>query len=148
MCGAGGNLELGLKSRCPQSLEHALPCGGGGFRCSAHPAGPSELRFSELGFLCLGIMGVGCWLVGGWLLVVVCWLSLLRPLLGGLLEVCLSWYHGCWRLVNWWLVGCRLPLLCPLVGGLLEVCLSWYHGCWRLDTQITEICDLICSEHP
>ena len=34
------------------------------------------------------------------LLVVDCWLSLLCPLLGGLLEVCLSWYHGCWRLVG------------------------------------------------
>ena len=90
MCGAGGNLELGLKSRCPQSLEHALPCGGGGFRCSAHPAEPSELRFSELGFIVPGIMDVDGWLIGG-------------RLVGWLVVGCSSLVGYYWLSV--WLVG-------------------------------------------
>ena len=77
------------------------------FRCSAHPAGPSELRFSELGFLSPGIMGVGSWLVGGRLvgwLAVGCWLSLLCPLVGGLLVGC------CWlSVVDWWAVVGQPP---------------------------------------
>ena len=48
------------------------------FRCSAHPAGPIELRFSELGFLSFGIMGAGGWLVGGWL-VLGCWSLVVAP---------------------------------------------------------------------
>ena len=43
------------------------------------------------------------------------------PLLGGLLEVCLSSYHGCWRLVGCWLVGWLLVVCCSV---RLYVCIS------------------------
>ena len=43
------------------------------------------------------------------------------PLLGVLLEVCLSSYHGCWRLVGCWLVGWLLVVCCSV---RLYVCIS------------------------
>ena len=72
------------------------------FRCSAHPAGPSELRFLVLGFWDPWYWWVGC-LVVGWL---VGWLLVGWLVVGGWLFVV-----GCW-LVGWWLVV-------PLVGLLL-----------------------------
>ena len=82
------------------------------FRCSAHPAEPSELRFSELGFIAPGIMDVDGWLIGGrlvgWLLVVARWLVIIGYLLS----------------IGWLVGDCWLSLLCPLLGGLLVGC------CW------------------
>ena len=57
---------------------------------SAHPAEPSELRFSELGFIVPGIMDVDGWLIGG-------------RLVGWLVVGCSSLVGYYWLSV--WLVG-------------------------------------------
>ena len=94
------------------------------FRCSAHPAEPSELRFSELGFIAPGIMGVGSWLIGGrlvgrWLLIVAP-VSAFGLLVGWLLlVVCCRLVVGCRYCVRCW-VGCWLVVVGRLlsIGGL------------------------------
>ena len=70
------------------------------FRCSAHPAGPTELRFLDL-----GCGDPWYWLLGGWLVgwlvvrlvVVGCWLLFFRLSVGWLM----GWWVGRW--VGWWL---------------------------------------------
>ena len=49
--------------------------------------------------MCVRVCSVDWWLVGGYFFG-YSWMSLLCPFLDGLLEVCLSWYHGCWQLVD------------------------------------------------
>ena len=59
-----------------------------GFRCSAHPAGPTELRFLDLGCGDPWYWLLGGWLVGwlvDWLVVVGCWLLFFRLSVGWLM---------------------------------------------------------------
>ena len=98
------------------------------FRCSAHPAEPSEHRFSELGFIAPGIMDVDGGLIGGrlvgWLLVVARWLVIIGYLFG-------------------WLVGdCWLSLLCPLLDFRSQI------GQITLPSQILNIEILIFELSP
>ena len=76
------------------------PPAAAGFKGSAHPAGPTELRFLDLGFGDPWYWLLGGWLVG-WLVVrlfvVGCWLLFFRLSVGWLM----GWWVGRW--VGWWL---------------------------------------------
>ena len=84
------------------------PSVGGGFRCSAHPAGPTELRFFGLGFWDPWYRLVGC-LVVGWL---VGWLLVCRLVVDGLWLVVGGW----WVVLGGWWVGLGLSSCCELLG--------------------------------